>query len=314
MRITAIALAVVLLAACADRSTDQALGTLERDRIVLKATADEIILAQPVPEGTMVTAGTLLVQLDDARQQAVVARARAELALANARLDELRNGARPEDIAAASARVAGARAAVVETSANYARARQLLRQKLAAQATLDSALANRDAAEAALQSAQEELLRLTNGTRQEQLDQGEAAVQAASAQLALEQEKLADHTITATRDAWLDSLPWHIGERVTMGATVAVLLADSAPYARVYIPEPWRARLQVGDQTPVHVAGIEQPLTGRLRWIATEPAFTPYYALNASDRARLMYLAEFDLEGGDELPTGVPAQVMLGDG
>ena len=30
MRITAIALAVVLLAACADRSTDQALGTLER--------------------------------------------------------------------------------------------------------------------------------------------------------------------------------------------------------------------------------------------------------------------------------------------
>ena len=32
MRITTIALAVVLLAACADRSTDEALGTLERDR------------------------------------------------------------------------------------------------------------------------------------------------------------------------------------------------------------------------------------------------------------------------------------------
>jgi HlyD family secretion protein len=314
MRITTIALAVVLLAACADRSSDEALGTLERDRIVLKATADEIILDQPVAEGTMVAAGTLLVQLDDARQQAVVARARAELAQATARLEELRNGARPEDVAAASARVAGARAAVVEATANYTRAKQLLQQKLAAQATLDHALANRDAADAALQSAQEELLRLTNGTRQEQLDQGEAAVQAANAQLALEQEKLSDLTIAATRNAWLDSLPWHVGERVTMGATVAVLLANSAPYARVYVPEPWRARLRVGDRRQVHVDGIEQPLMGRLRWIATEPAFTPYYALNASDRARLVYMAEFDLEGGEELPTGVPAQVSLDDG
>lgn len=314
MRITTIALAVALLAACADRSTNEALGTLERDRIVLKATADEIILDQPVAEGTMVAAGTLLVQLDDARQQAAVAHARAELAQATARLEELRNGARPEDIAAASARVAGSRAAVVEATANYARAKQLLEQKLAAQATLDHARANRDAADAALQSAQEELLRLTNGTRQEQLDQGEAAVQAANARLALEQEKLSDLTIAATRDAWLDSLPWHVGERVSMGATVAVLLANSAPYARVYVPEPWRARLHVGDRRRIHVDGVEQPLTGRLRWIATEPAFTPYYALNASDRARLVYMAEFDLEGGEELPTGVPAQVSLDDG
>lgn len=289
------------------------MGTLERDRIVLKATADEIILSQPVPEGTMVTAGTLLVQLDDARQQAVVARARAEVAQATARLEELRNGARPEEIAAARARVDGARAAVVEATANFARAQKLLQQKLAAQATLDAALANRDAADAALLSAQEDLLRLTNGTRQEQLDQGEAAVQAASAQLALEQEKLSDLTIAATRDAWLDSLPWHIGERVAMGSTVAVLLANNAPYARVYVPEPWRARLHVGDRKSVRVDGIEQPLMGRLRWIANEPAFTPYYALNASDRARLVYMAEFDLEGGEELPTGVPAQVLLDD-
>ncbi len=313
MRIAVIALAVVLLAACADKNSDEALGTLERDRIVLKATADEIIVDQPITEGTLVTAGTVLVQLDDARQQAVVARARAEVAQATARLEELRNGARAEDIAAASARVAGARAAVVETTANHARVKKLLQQKLAAQAALDTSQANRDAAEAALQSAQEELLRLTNGTRREQLDQGAATLAAANAQLALEQEKLADLTVTATRDAWLDSLPWHVGERVTLGATVAVLLAGDAPYARVYIPEPWRARLQVGDRRLVHVDGIDQPLTGRLRWIATDPAFTPYYALNASDRARLVYMAEFELEGGEQLPTGVPAQVMLAD-
>ncbi len=313
MRIVATTLAILLLAGCANKSANEALGTLERDRIVLKATASEIILDEPIPEGSRVAAGTLLVQLDDRRQQALVARARAEVAQAEARLEELRNGARPEDIAGASARVSGTLAAVIEARASYQRAKQLLQQKLAAQATLDQALANRDSAEASLQSAQEELLRLTNGTRKEQLDQAAAAVQAAAAQLALEQRNLADLSIVATRDAYLDSLPWHVGERVAQGATVAVLLANDAPYARVYVPEPWRARLQVGDRKRIKVDGIEQSLYGQLRWIAIEPAFTPHYALNASDRARLVYLAEFELEGGEELPTGLPAQVLLND-
>jgi HlyD family secretion protein len=311
VRFVVTTLAVLLLFGCAEKNTNEALGTLERDRIVLKATASEIILEEPVPEGTMVVAGTLLVRLDDRRQQAVVARAQAEVAQAQARLEELRNGARPEDIAGASARVAGARAAEIEAAASYVRVKQLLQQKLAAQATLDRALANRDAAEASLLSTQEELLRLTNGTRKEQLDQAAASVQAATAQLAVEQQMLSELNIVATRDAYLDSLPWHVGERVTLGVTVAVLLADDKPYARVYVPEPWRARLHVGDRRQVKVDGIEQPLTGQLRWIATDPAFTPYYALNARDRARLVYLAEFDLEGGEELPTGVPAQVLL---
>tara|TARA_R110002072_G_scaffold935_12_gene7712 strand:- start:4716 stop:5660 length:945 start_codon:yes stop_codon:yes gene_type:complete len=313
MRIAVIILAVLLLAACDDNSAREALGTLERDRIVLKATAGEILVEEPVPEGTMVTAGTLLVQLDDTRQLARVAYAKAELAQANARLEELRNGARAEDIAAASARVAGARATVVEAQASYKRTKKMLQQKLTAPANLDSAVANRDAAEAALQSAHEELLRLTNGTRKEQLDQGAAAVQAASAQLAIEQQQLSDLSVVATRDAYLDSLPWHVGERVTMGSTVAVLLADAAPYARVYVPEPWRARLHVGDRRPVRVDGIAEPLTGTLRWISSEAAFTPYFALNASDRARLVYLAEFDIENGEALPTGLPAQVLLSD-
>ncbi len=313
MRATAITLGILLLSGCGTGNTDQALGTLERDRIVLKATANEIIIDEPVPEGTVVAAGTLLVQLDDTRQQAVVARARAEVAQATAKLDELRHGARPEDIAAARARVDGNRAALVEAEANYERAQRLLTQKLTSQSDLDRALANRDAAEAAVQSAQEELLRLTNGTRQEQLDQARAALQAAAAQLALEQHRLSELSVTATRNAYLDSLPWHVGERVPSGSTLAIMLADDHPYARVYIPESWRARLHVGDQRRVSVDGVEKTLTGTLRWIATEPAFTPYFALNASDRARLVYLAEFDLEGAQDLPTGIPAQVILSD-
>jgi HlyD family secretion protein len=202
---------------------------------------------------------------------------------------------------------------VIEAEASYKRAEQLLAQKLAAQATLDRALAGRDEAEANLESAREELLRLTNGTRPEQLAQGAAALQAAQAQLALEEHRLSELSVVATRDAYLDSLPWNVGERVLTGATLAIMLADDRPYARVYVPEPFRASLRVGDEREVRIDGVATSLTGRLRWIATDPAFTPYYALNATDRARLVYMAEFDLDSSDELPTGVPAQVILAD-
>jgi HlyD family secretion protein len=311
MRAQILSLLTVLLVACSSDQVDEALGTLERDRVILKATANEIILSQPIAEGTMVTAGSLLVQLDDRRQQAVLARSQAEVARASARLEELRNGARAEDIAASAARVSGARAALLEAESSYERAKRLVAQKLAAQAALDRALAGRDESEANLESAREELLRLTNGTRPEQLDQAAAELQAAQAQVALEAHNLSELSIVATRDAYLDSLPWNEGERVSLGSTLAIMLAGDKPYARVYVPEPWRARLKIGDIRPIKVDGVDRSLSGTLRWIATDPAFTPYYALNASDRARLVYLAEFDIDDGDDLPTGIPAQVLL---
>ena len=242
-----------------------------------------------------------------------VAKAGADVAAATAQLEELRNGARPEDIARANAEVAGARAALTEAESSYARAQQLLAQKLAAQAAVDSALAIRDSQEAHWHAAREELLRLTNGTRKEQLDRAEAVLLAAQAQLDLEQHNLSELSIVATRDAYLDSLPWNVGERVTKGSTIAVLLANAAPYARVYIPEPYRARLRIGDTRQIAVDGIDKMFRGHLRWIAKDPSFTPYYGLNATDRARLVYLAEFDIDDATELPTGVPAQVKLGN-
>lgn len=301
------------LSACSADSGNTALGTIERDRVVLKATASEIILEQPLKEGASVREGTLLVRLDDRRAQASVAAAKAEVARAEAAWAALRSGARIEDIDAAKARVEGAQAALTIADKSFTRTRELRDKQLASQATLDQAIAHRDSAEAELKSAQQHLLQLTNGTRKEELDQAEARYNAAQAQLALEQLRLSELSIRATRDGFLDSLPWNPGERVSAGAAVAVLLAGETAYARVYVPEPWRARLTPGDVLHVRVDGVDGVIQGRLRWIASEPAFTPYFALNERDRARLMYLAEVDLLDHRSLPLGLPAEVVFGE-
>lgn len=305
-------ISAVQLCACSDNSANLALGTLERDRVVLKATAAEIITQLPITEGSDVKAGDLLLQLDDRRQLALVAKADANLASASANLTKLQNGARAEDIAAARSQVKGAEAQLVEAQKTFARAETLVSKKLAGAAELDTARAKRDSAQANLDKAQDNLSLLTNGTREEDLQEAEAQVALAKAALELEQYNLGELSIRATSNARLDHLPKHLGERTSIGEAVATLLDKNAPYARIYVPETHRLKIAAGQELIIHVDGLAQAQIGKLRWISQDPAFTPYFALNSTDRARLVYLAEVQLPASAaNLPSGLPVQVEL---
>lgn len=302
----------ILLTACSHDKPNIALGTLERDRIAHTATVSEVIVELPVEAGSKVSKGTVLVKLDDDLQKALVAKALAQVQQAQANLDKAHNGARAEEVAAAQAKVSGAQAALVRSKANFVREERLLQSNLTSQATFDSMLAARDENISQLNSAKEQLRQLVNGTRIEDLAIAEAILATNVAMLTSEQKKLSNLTITAKRDGILDNLPWNLGERVTAGSPVAIVLAGKVPFARVYIPEPYRVQIKIGDKLTVQVDGLAQSLLGTVRWIATEPAFTPYYALNQAERANLMYLAEVILpDSAADLPSGIPTQVLL---
>lgn len=308
----ALLLLLPLLVACAPDDSSQALGTLERDRVTFSATSNEIIRALPVKEGSQVKIGDVLVRLDTTSQEAMLAQAIAQQAKANAYLTKLTNGERPEDIAVAQAKVTLATAKLTEANKNYRRKAELVSKNLISESEKDTALSARDSARAELDSAKEEFAKLTAGTRVEDIEQAKAELDAAVANTAVQQQKLDELTIVSTRDGVLDNLPYNLGERVSVGSIVAVVQANNSPYARVYVPEPYRVKLTQGTQLQVHVDGVEQTYQGTVRWIANEPSFTPYYALTENERARLMYLAEIDLsDDAQNLPSGIPAQVDL---
>jgi HlyD family secretion protein len=300
------------IAGCRQHNDHLALGILARDRVVLTATSSELILEQPVSEGSPIRKGDLLVKIDDSLQQAVVAQADAEVRNASANLEKLRNGARVEEIEEAKARVISDQAQLKQAELTLSRTRALEQKKALGEADLDEAIARLAARQAALQISREQLQLLENGTRAEEIEQAEAQLQAAMANLQQQQTRLKEYHVVATRDGWLDSLPWNVGERVFAGSPVAITLASNTPFARVYIPEPYRARIKVGDELTVRVDGVADKWRGSVRWIAKDAAFTPYYALNADERSRLVYLAEVQLgDAAAELPSGLPVQVEL---
>ncbi len=297
---------------CSASDTSVALGVLARDRVALTATASEIIVDLPVAEGSVVMAGDTLVQLDPTLQTAKLNLAQAELEKAKATLLKLQVGPREEEIAIAQAKVAGATARLADAEAIYERNARLVENSVVTEAQVANDLALRDSARAELVGAQETLKELQNGTRPEDLAVAEANVRAAEASVDAEQTVLEDLTVVATRDGVLDSLPWNLGERVTTGSPVAVLVTGQTPYARVYVPEPHRVKLKPGDTLEVNVDGLDAPLDGVVRWISDDASFTPYYGLNQDDRTRLVYLAEIDLPtASPDLPAGVPVQVPM---
>jgi len=302
-----------LLAGCV-QSTPTALGTLEWDRITVPAPAAEVLATVEVREGQQVKAGAVLMQLDPARGDAQFAAAQADTARAQAQLEELKIGPRQEQIAQAQAQLAALRAQAAEASAYYRRVQPLAQQRLIAAAELDRARAAAGNAEASVRAAEQAWLERVHGSRVQDIAQGQAAADAAQAQQAVQAVNLQKLQLRAPRDGVVDALPYRQGDQAPVGAPLAVMLVGERPYARVYLPQPLRLQVKVGQVAQVHLEGQGTALKGHVRSIRSEPSFTPYYALTGDDVARLSYLAEIEVDAPSDmqkLPAGMPVQVSF---
>jgi HlyD family secretion protein len=301
------------LSGCDDPGPAPILGTLEWDRVAVTAELAEPVLKWNVAEGDRVEAGAVLLELDARRQDARIAEAKSELAMSEARLAELANGATLETIDAARANLARARAAQEDAETEYTRLAELRKRELVAQSAVDQALAARNQRRAEASQADAQLRELTRGTRPEQIDQATAGVAAARA--ALETQKLTRErlTVRAPRAGRVDALPFRAGDQPPVGAELVSMLVGDTPYARVFVPAPRRTEVDLGTRFQVTVEGIATPFTARLRSIRSEPSFTPYYALAGDDASRLVFRAELLLDTGPgvaDLPAGLPVTAV----
>ena len=189
----------------------------------------------------------------------------------------------------------------------------LVARSLVSESEADRQSSVADSAEATLLEAEADLRELQEGTRTEQLAQARQAADSARANLQGLETTSSRLEVRAPIAGTIDSLPFHLGEKPVRGATVAVLLATTAPFARIHVPEPIRSRVKVGTQATLAVDGVARTFKGQVRFIASEAEFTPYYSLTAADRSRLSFLTEVvtDDTEASSLPSGVPVEVTL---
>lgn len=308
--LTAIAALLAVTGCADDKSASRVVGQLASDRIEIAAEFAERLTERLVVEGQAVTAGELLLRQDTTRIDARIAESQAALAEAEARQAELIRGPRREQIIALQAKVRGAQKELEFRETELERAIRVFERNLSAPEVRDRALVSRDAARANLQSLEAELEQFLSGTTPEELRQAEAAVERTAAAVAALQVERDRHDYTAPVAGVVDSLPFETGETPAKGQPIAVLLSGEQAHARVFVPESVRVHVQPGAPASVFVDGLDRPLAGRVRWVSSDAAFTPYFALTERDRGRLSYAAKIDiLDAEQRLPDGVPVEV-----
>lgn len=307
-----IAILSVVTACDWTEDANRVVGELASKRIELTAEVDEPIVEIAVAQGQAVTAGQILVRQDNRRARARLAEAEAALAQQQARLDELVRGPRSEQIAAARANLEGTIEELEFRNSEFQRITEVHARGLASPDLLDRAEAALDAATANHKLRQAELEERLAGTTVEELAQAEQAVMQMAARRDSAVVDLERHDLVAPVEGIADSRLFELGERPARGQPVMVVLGGQQPYARVYVPERLRARVTPGAAALIHIDGIEVPVQGRVRWVSSEAAFTPYYALTERDRGRLSFVAKVDVaEDRERLPDGVPVEVEL---
>ncbi len=280
-----------------------------------------------VREGEEVKAGAVLIVLEPGELEAKKSIAEADLEAAEATLEKVTNGARPDEIAQVQARLLEARAAAgregshaAQQHRDFERASNLYRGGAISGAEAESKSsamrasgAGAAAAAARAKEMEAALKLLTGGARSEDLRVAKATVAVARAKLLQIAAQINELSIRASRDARVESLTVRPGDMLRPDAPAAKLLEKGQLYVRIYVPETQLGRIQPGQEVPIIVDSFpSRQFKGRVDHVNEVGEFTPRRLVTTEDRASEVFGARVTLLDGDrELRAGMVAFVHV---
>ena len=150
-----------------------------------------------VDKGYKVKEGQVIVRLEDDEYRAQLTQAKGSLASLDARLAEMVNGSRPEEIARANADLAQSRADAANAKLTLDRTKSLVADGVAPKQSLDDAQARYDAAVARQMSLDRTYDLIRIGPRKEQIDAVRGQIEQARGALAFAETQLSNTVIRA---------------------------------------------------------------------------------------------------------------------
>ncbi|MEO5618719.1 MAG: HlyD family efflux transporter periplasmic adaptor subunit [Candidatus Eisenbacteria bacterium] len=307
-----IGLLALLAASCASRDGISGSGTLEMDEVDIASLSGGRLIRVRVSEGDLVRAGDTLAVLDRGELVAELAAQAARAQSATAQFRDLQSGARPEEVLAARADVAAARAGQKLAQADFERAEKLVAAQAVSEQELDRARATRDAANARVRAATENLHLRETGFRRQQVSAARDAAAAAAAQLEGARSRAGELVLTAPISGIVLLKNFEAGEVVQAGAAVLTLGNPDSLWMRVFIAAPKLTAFRLGAAVGVRPIGATRDYPGRVVEIASQAEFTPRAALTEDEQANLVFGVKVALApSSGVLKAGLPADARI---
>ncbi len=270
-----------------------------------------------VDEGDVVKQGDVLARLETSRLTPQIEQAKAQIAAQTAVVEKLKAGSRPEEIAQAQANVDAAKADAVNASLVYKRLSTLTNSPgggtTVAQSQVDAAKAAFDAATARQTAAEQTLALAIAGPQKQDIQQAEAQLDAADAQLALLNQQFDDTNLVAPVGGVIRSRLMEPGEIASPQRPVFSIAVVDPKWVRAYVAEPDLPRIKSGMTVSVAVDGLRNgTLSGHIGFISPVAEFTPKSIQTQELRTSLVYEVRVLVDDPDNvLRLGMPATVRL---
>jgi ABC exporter DevB family membrane fusion protein len=323
-------------------------GTLEARNINVGSKVGGRVTKVLVREGDHVAPNQLLITFDDAELSAQLQQARGRLQQAQATLNKMLAGSRPEEIDQARAAsslnksspgylvedidkgrfdLQRAQADQVNAERNYERVKTLTLQGIMPQQSLDDAQARIDAAnaevrslertvsglEGRLQAARAQQQLVEQGPRAEDIQAARADVSQARGDLQLAEAHWAEREVRSPSAAIVEVLDLRPGDLIVANSPVAKLLESDELYVMVYVPQVEVGRVRVGQVAEVSVdAFANQKFRGMVEQIRQKAEFLPRNVQTREEREHQVFGVRVRVNNPDrQLRAGVQADVSF---
>ncbi|HUX62294.1 HlyD family secretion protein [Sulfuricella sp.] len=300
-------------AARPDEGTVFASGTVDATEIAVSFRVPGILIKRPVDEGSGVKPGELLAALDERETVARLHQAEAAQQAAQARLKDLEQGYRPQEIAEARAQVEQARANLSNLQEEARRSEALFHGGATSQQRRDKDRTAADVAAQQLSATQERLKLLQSGYRPETINAARAQFEEAQAAVAAAHVALEDLQVTSPVDGVVTRKHAEVGETLGAGRPVVTVTDISRPWVRVYIPENQIGKVRLGAVAKIKVDTFpERKFAGRVSYVSSQAEFTPKNVQTQEERVKLVFAVNVTLDNHDgTLKPGMPADVYI---
>ena len=168
---------------------------------------------------------------------------------------------------------------------------------------------------AAMEQAQAQYRLVKEGPRKEVIDQARAKVEQAKAALQSAETKLSYATVTSPLTGVVLSKNTEPGEYVAAGTPVVTVADIENLWLRAYVDETDLGKRNITLGTEAEITTDAYPgkvYKGRVSFISSEQEFTPKSVQTNRERVKFVYRIKIDVKNPDrELKPGMPADARL---
>jgi HlyD family secretion protein len=258
-------------------------GEADATRIDIAARVDGRIEQRPVSRGDNVSAGQVLLTIENQQLLTKLQEAQAARTVSLADLARIQAGTRPETIAARKAAVTAGEASLKLAHQTYDRVKQLADRDFASNQRLDEATASLDVAVTNAEQAKLAYEAAVKGATAEEIGVAKSSVARADAAIITLKAQAEELVVKAPSAAQIYQIGAEPGEFVSPGVPLLTLVNLSDVWLKFNLREDLIKGMKVGDKLDVTIPALgSKPVTVAIRTIATRGEYAGWRATRAT--------------------------------